>query len=301
MRKKMKTLKFLIAVAAVSILTSGCNSSLEPENPTSTDSTDDTLSACTTRTDEVSHYLTDHKTTILKEYSQGRSFSSYIVVTKLFDDTEPTAYLTVGNFSTYRICNYPQYAKEWNIPENGLPVLLSGKVYPPSFDPGFQPANRAFFDLELTRLLSSEEPETGCKWEQVTPVTPSNEQKSRLDNVFSASNELLRDIQCDTLFVINNREDMIKLQGFSEYPDLWMEFDWDNYSLIGGKTVTPSVSDEILSQQLSKCLDTPSYKYEIEVKKCTACWTAIGHHYFWSRYDKILDSKDVSLTVKTVE
>jgi hypothetical protein len=116
--------------------------------------TDDTLAACTTRTDDVTYYLTDHKTTILKEYPQYQSLSSYIAIAKWFDDTEPTAYLTVGNFSTYRICNYPQYAKEWDIPENGLSVLLSGKVYPPSFNPGFHPMNRAFFDLELTMLKS---------------------------------------------------------------------------------------------------------------------------------------------------
>ncbi|MDR1155076.1 MAG: hypothetical protein LBL04_10205, partial [Bacteroidales bacterium] len=66
-----------------------------------------TLPACTTRIGDVLHYLTDHKTTILKEYSQDRSLSSHIVIAKLFDDTEPTAYLTVEHFSTYRICNYP--------------------------------------------------------------------------------------------------------------------------------------------------------------------------------------------------
>ncbi|MDR1171423.1 MAG: hypothetical protein LBL24_03100, partial [Bacteroidales bacterium] len=72
--------------------------------------TDNTLPACTTRIGDAVHYLTDYQTTILKEYSQDRSLSSHIVIAKLFDDTEPTAYLTVEHFSTYRICNYPQYA-----------------------------------------------------------------------------------------------------------------------------------------------------------------------------------------------
>jgi hypothetical protein len=155
-----------------------------------------------------------------------------------------------------------------------------------------------FGDAVLKRRLNGEEVETICKWEQVPSVAPTNEQKSRLDNVFSDSNELLRGIQNDTLFAINNQKDMGKLQS-SEYLDIWI--DWDNYSIIGGKIVTLSVSDEILSQQLSKRLGTSSYKYEIEVKKCTVCYWAIGHHYFWTIYDKKLDFKDVSLTIKTVE
>jgi hypothetical protein len=266
--------------------------------------TDNILPACTTRIGDVLHYLTDLKTTILKESPPYQSTSSHIVIAKLFDDTEPTAWL-VEKFDPdfinyYRICNYPQYAKEWDIPGNGLPVSLSGNVYPPSFNPGFYPTVMAFFDLELT-MLKSEEPETACLWEQVTPVAPSNEQKSRLDTVFSDRHELLGNIQRDTLFVINNREDMIKLQGFSEYPDLWMEFEWDNYSIIGGKILRPHGPNEIISQQLSKCLGTSSYKYEMEVKDCTLCYDAEVHLYFWAIYAKKMDSKDVSLTVKTVE
>jgi hypothetical protein len=152
------------------------------------------------------------------------------------------------------------------------------------------------------RLSGNKESEADCRWEQVTPITSTNEQKSRLDYVFSDDKESLRNIKSDTLFVINNREDMVKLQGISEeYPDPWMEFDWDNQSIIGGKISTSSVSDEVLSQQLLECLDTSSYKYEIEVKKCTNCWTAIGYHYFWAIYLKKPNTENVSLTIKTVE
>ncbi|MDR1122341.1 MAG: hypothetical protein LBM08_15705, partial [Dysgonamonadaceae bacterium] len=115
---------------------------------------DDILPACTNRTGHVLYYLTDHKTTILKEIPPYQSLSSCIVIAKLFDDTEPTAWL-VGKFGLmtyFRICNYPQYAKEWDILENGLPVLLSGKVYPASFNPGFHTTDMAFSDLELTML-----------------------------------------------------------------------------------------------------------------------------------------------------
>ncbi|MDR2805319.1 MAG: META domain-containing protein [Dysgonamonadaceae bacterium] len=140
-----------------------------------------------------------------------------------------------------------------------------------------------------------------CLWEQITPVTPSNEQRNRLDNVFSGNNKLLGSIKGDTLIVINNQADMVKFQGFSEYPDLWMAFDWENQTIIGGKISTPSVSDEILSRQLSECLNTSLFLYNIEVKKCTSCWTAIGSHYFWAIYARKLNTENVSLIIKTVE
>jgi hypothetical protein len=156
-------------------------------------------------------------------------------------------------------------------------------------------------NIEPVLIGRGEEPATNCKWKQATPVTPSNEQKNRLDNVFSGNNRLLGSIRIDTLIVINNQADMVKFQGFSEYPDLWMEFDWNNQSIIGGKISTPSVSDEILSRQLLECLSTSSFLYEIEVKKCTSCWTAIGHNYFWAIYARKLNTENVSLTIKTVE
>jgi hypothetical protein len=153
--------------------------------------------------------------------------------------------------------------------------------------------------LNLNKHFSDGTP--ACLWEQVTPTAPSNEQKSRLDDVFSGSNPLLGNSRSNTLMVINHREDMVKLQGFSEYPDMWMEFDWDHYSVVGGKIVTSSVSDEILSQQLLACFGTSLYQYEVEVKKCTYCFGAMGYHYFWAIYAEKIDSKDVSLTIKTVE
>jgi hypothetical protein len=136
-----------------------------------------------------------------------------------------------------------------------------------------------------------------CLWEQITPAAPSNEQKIRLNGVFSDSNECLRNIRSDTLFVINNQEDMRKLQS-SEYHDIWI--DWDNYSIIGGKTVRPHGPNEILAQQLSKCLDTSSYKYEIKIKECILCYDAEEYLYFWTIYAQKPDSKNVSLAIKVV-
>jgi hypothetical protein len=79
----------------------------------------------------------------------------FIIIAKLFDDTEPTVYLIQSGGimrTTYRICNYPEYAKQWNIPKEGLNVELSGNVYYASYDWGYAPAIYGFRDLELTAL-----------------------------------------------------------------------------------------------------------------------------------------------------
>jgi hypothetical protein len=164
-------------------------------------------------------------------------------------------------------------------------------VYPPQYA-----------DIELKRLSQGEEENAkDCEWTKLTSVSVEGQLKTTLDNVFSDNNELLKVIKSDTLFVINNREEIVGLQGFSEYPDRWMEFDWNNQCIIGGKIQTSSVSDEILSQQLSECLNQSLYVYEIEVKKCTDCYWAIGYHYFWAVYPRKIDAKNVSLTIKTKE
>jgi hypothetical protein len=52
---------------------------------------------------------------------------------------------------TRRICNFPQYAIDWDVPEEGLPVILKGKSY--VYD-GFQPhsADHILYDLELLTI-----------------------------------------------------------------------------------------------------------------------------------------------------
>jgi hypothetical protein len=52
----------------------------------------------------------------------------------------------------YEICNFPQYAKEWIVPDDGLSVIVGGTVFRPSRDHGFNPATHVFYDLVLTSL-----------------------------------------------------------------------------------------------------------------------------------------------------
>jgi hypothetical protein len=166
----MKTIIFTIALCSVMLFGVSCSNenlsvddsaqagllSDEVEDATGQGIVEgDILPPSTIRTDDVNRYLTDHKTILKEPFQKSQTHSSSIIIAKWFDDTEPTAYLvddfvTISN--TYRIYNYPQYAKEWNIPEEGLPVVLSGKAYPASFNPGFHRANDSFFDLELTTI-----------------------------------------------------------------------------------------------------------------------------------------------------
>jgi hypothetical protein len=100
----MKILKFFLFVMLALGMSMACSEDETPgQQPDDSHKRDalkgqlggDILPACTTRTDNLVHYyLTDHKTTILKEFPPYQSgLSSYIVIAKRFDDTEPIAYL----------------------------------------------------------------------------------------------------------------------------------------------------------------------------------------------------------------
>jgi len=81
-------------------------------------------------------------------------YPSSIVIFQMPWDTEPTAYFIrqqEGMGSSARICNYPQWAKDWEIPEGGLQVIISGKFYEPSYGGG-EPANHSSMDMELTSI-----------------------------------------------------------------------------------------------------------------------------------------------------
>jgi hypothetical protein len=151
----MKALKFLVFAALALGLAAACSGDKLPKDdaPETKPRIEGSISPCMAQAEAKMPPLTDYKATIIKGTPPSQTVRPYIVSAKLFDDTEPAAYL-LGGFSTYRICNYPQYAKEWDIPESGLPVLLSGKVHPASYNPGFHSTNQAHFDLELTRLKS---------------------------------------------------------------------------------------------------------------------------------------------------
>jgi hypothetical protein len=134
---------------------------------------------------------------------------------------------------------------------------------------------------------------------QVTAVTPSAIQRYTLDNTFSDGNGFFRNQPNeDMLIVINNAQDMLELRP-SSFANVWI--DWNIYSIIGGRIITPSFSDKILSHKLVGYPDASLYRYEITVKKSTESGIAKGVHYFWRIYAQKWNPEDVSLIVKIVE
>jgi hypothetical protein len=85
---------------------------------------------------------------ILKE-APPSNFSSYFIICE-----ENTVYLRkiTNEYSVLgEICNYPQYAKDWKIPEEGLPVLLKGNLYEYHKTVPME-GSRIYFDLELLTI-----------------------------------------------------------------------------------------------------------------------------------------------------
>jgi hypothetical protein len=72
----------------------------------------------------------------------------------IFDSKTGTAYLIMskGVFNNVcEICNYPAFAKEWSIPQNGCKVYFEGITYEPCV-PKFGPGTISYFDYILTIL-----------------------------------------------------------------------------------------------------------------------------------------------------
>ncbi|MDR0680917.1 MAG: hypothetical protein LBG15_03560 [Dysgonamonadaceae bacterium] len=89
---------------------------------------------------------------ILKE-APPSDFSSYFIICE-----ENTVYLRkiTNEYSVLgEICNYPQYAKDWEIPEEGLLVLLKGNVYEYHKRVPMD-GSLIFFDLELLTIKKGE-------------------------------------------------------------------------------------------------------------------------------------------------
>jgi hypothetical protein len=133
------------------------------------------------------------------------------------------------------------------------------------------------------------------RWEKVEPIQLPQELAERLNNAFSSNNGL----RGDTMLIINSLEAMMQLQGSDAHSDVWKDFDWERRCIIGGMIITPSGSDKILSHGLLACIDKVSYRYEVEYKKCIACYGVIGVHYFWAAYPKKPNRKNTSFTISS--
>ncbi|MDR1370849.1 MAG: hypothetical protein LBJ72_12110 [Dysgonamonadaceae bacterium] len=137
----MKTKNLFLAV--ISLLVFGCS-----DNGDLSEDEDIALSSCELKTTFIREFETE--AIILKSVPEGGFFSPFIK----FGD-EGRVYL-IQNYAENRctigrICNIPQYAQDWDVPEEGLPVILKGKSY--VYD-GIQSmsADQIWYDLELSMI-----------------------------------------------------------------------------------------------------------------------------------------------------
>jgi hypothetical protein len=110
---------------------------------------EDTLTPCDLQTERRTDMdIQNVEAKIFKEHpDNARQISQYICE---IDGMPTLCIIHATSSSFFEICNFPENAKEWMIPNEGLTVVVSGRVFAPSRDHGINPANTTFFDLELT-------------------------------------------------------------------------------------------------------------------------------------------------------
>jgi hypothetical protein len=142
-----KTINILKLTAILLILAGGfsCKETEEREAP---------LTPChlqTERREEMD--IRNVETVILKEYPENQfGLSSFICEREGIQTFHAIAGAIV---SCFEICNFPQYAKEWSIPDDGLSVVITGNTFTASRDHDLS-WMYIFFDLELTSLERKE-------------------------------------------------------------------------------------------------------------------------------------------------
>jgi len=138
-----------------------------------------------------------------------------------------------------------------------------------------------------------------CEWTELKPVVLTEQLKNILDIVFSESNELVKNIKGDTLlYVINNKEELLEI---SHNINTVIDIDFENQSIIWGRFLTSSISNNIASKQLSVCHPSSNYRYEISVEKCTDCWESLGYLYYWAIYPRKINVNNVSLIINELK
>lgn len=88
---------------------------------------------------------------ILKKAPAGDFVAPYIVLSSVYEGKIDLIQQLQKTRIIRRICNFPQYALNWDVPEKGLSVILKGKSY--IYD-GFEPhsADEIHYDLELLTI-----------------------------------------------------------------------------------------------------------------------------------------------------
>jgi len=138
-----------------------------------------------------------------------------------------------------------------------------------------------------------------CEWIELKPVVLTEQLKNDLDIIFSENNELVKNIKGDTLlYAINSKEELLEI---SYNINTVIDINFENQSIIWGRFLTSSISNNIASKQLSVCYISSKYRYEISVEKCTDCWEALGYLYYWAIYPRKININNVSLVINELK
>jgi hypothetical protein len=110
---------------------------------------EETILPCNLTSDRWSDYDISNMETVLFDSSVPVNFegASYVMLNPESDTN--VIFIIKASIPRYYICNFPDYAKKWNIPSEGLPIVISGLAYEHIF-PGLPLYLTC--DLELTLI-----------------------------------------------------------------------------------------------------------------------------------------------------
>ena len=139
----------------------------------------------------------------------------------------------------------------------------------------------------------------GCEkeegeWIQIDSLMPNEETGIQLNSIVSNNNNCLLYFQKDTVFyVISNQNDLAKMDNCNSIP----EIDFKKYTLIIGKVMVSSISDNISAIVLTSNATENSYNLKISILEPDGRYGAIGHLYFWKVYPRLETGYDFKLSV----
>jgi hypothetical protein len=114
--------KILSFAAILLLMTSAFTCEKESE-------TEEQIAPCNLQTEKIKE-INNVETILLRgrpDINVPVTYSTYLI----FDDTHAEFVTrTYSPMSFFRdICNFPQYVREWDIPQEGLPIIISGNLY----------------------------------------------------------------------------------------------------------------------------------------------------------------------------
>jgi hypothetical protein len=151
-----------------------------------------------------------------------------------------------------------------------------------------------FLFLSLTGAGCEDNENNGGEWIKIGSLTTDVQLSTQLDVIFSEDNECLQNFQEDTLLhTFFTRNDVMEIDNCNTIP----EIDFDKYTLIGGKIMVSSISDQISAINLTSNDIKGKYKIEVSIYEPDGRYAAIGYFYFWRLYPKLESKYQIELSV----